>query len=54
MGGKLFGVGGGGFMMFFVFLDVYNKIKVVFLSLIYVNCNIGSEGSKVVSYEYYE
>lgn len=54
LGGKLLGAGGGGFMMFFAPPERHNEIKAALSSLIHVNCNIGSEGSKVVSYENYE
>lgn len=54
LGGKLLGAGGGGFMMFFAPPHTHQKIKSALSNLIHVNCNIGSEGSKVVSYEHYE
>lgn len=54
LGGKLLGAGGGGFMMFFAPPDKHERIRAALNKLIYVNCNIGSEGSKVVSYEHYE
>jgi D-glycero-alpha-D-manno-heptose-7-phosphate kinase len=51
LGGKLLGAGGGGFMMFFAPPHTHADIRQALSNLIYVNCNIGSEGSKVVSYE---
>ncbi|GEK09528.1 GHMP family kinase ATP-binding protein [Pseudoalteromonas peptidolytica] len=54
LGGKLLGAGGGGFMMFFAPPHTHQRIKSALSDLIHVNCNIGSEGSKVVSYEHYE
>ncbi|NDW20663.1 kinase [Alteromonas hispanica] len=54
LGGKLLGAGGGGFMMFFAPPHKHNAIKAALSEFIHVNCNIGSEGSKVVSYEHYE
>lgn len=51
LGGKLLGAGGGGFMMFFAPPHTHANIRQALSKLIYVNCNIGSEGSKVVSYE---
>ena len=54
LGGKLLGAGGGGFMMFYAPPHTHDKIKASLSDLIFVNCNIGSEGSKVVSYEHYD
>ncbi|MFC0050188.1 GHMP family kinase ATP-binding protein [Rheinheimera tilapiae] len=51
LGGKLLGAGGGGFMMFFAPPHTHADIRQALSKLIYVNCNIGSEGSKIVSYE---
>jgi D-glycero-alpha-D-manno-heptose-7-phosphate kinase len=51
LGGKLLGAGGGGFMMFFAPPHTHTDIRQALSKLIYVNCNIGSEGSKIVSYE---
>jgi D-glycero-alpha-D-manno-heptose-7-phosphate kinase len=51
LGGKLLGAGGGGFMMFFAPPHTHTYIRQALSKLIYVNCNIGSEGSKIVSYE---
>ncbi|TDO96253.1 kinase [Marinomonas balearica] len=51
LGGKLLGAGGGGFMMFFAPPENHNAIRKALSNLIHVNCNIGSEGSKVVTYE---
>jgi D-glycero-alpha-D-manno-heptose-7-phosphate kinase len=54
LGGKLLGAGGGGFMMFFAPPEVHENIRKALSELIHVNCNIGSEGSKVVTYEHYD
>jgi len=54
LGGKLLGAGGGGFMMFFAPPETHECIRRALHKLIYVNCNIGSEGSKVVTYEDYD
>ncbi|SBT16326.1 D-glycero-alpha-D-manno-heptose 7-phosphate kinase [Marinomonas gallaica] len=53
-GGKLLGAGGGGFMMFFAPPESHEAIRAALQKLIHVRCNIGSEGSKIVSYEHYE
>lgn len=54
LGGKLLGAGGGGFMMFFAPPEAHENIRKALSKLIHVNCNIGSEGSKVVTYEHYD
>ncbi|MEC7689666.1 MAG: kinase [Pseudomonadota bacterium] len=51
LGGKLLGAGGGGFMMFFAPPERHEAIKAAMRQLIYVKCNIGAEGSKIVVYE---
>jgi D-glycero-alpha-D-manno-heptose-7-phosphate kinase len=51
LGGKLLGAGGGGFMLIFAEPHVQPKVREALQSLIEVQFDIGSPGSRIVIYE---